>query len=1019
MPTTPTSLLKRIAGVLLLTASCAPLAFGQISFNGTIYTETFNSLGLVTSNAVFTGTVGSQTAIPNLTNWAATKVAGSSLGNSTINFTADTGSGNSGAVYNYGSSNSTDRALGLLASGTNAFAIGTAFTNTSGQTITSITIRYTGEYWRSSTAQQNTLTFAYGITSGSSATTATLSNYLTNNTLLPLAGLDLVGPGPVSSNGPLNGNVVPNRKKFSLLIDNISWAPNATLFIRWTDIDNGGNDAGLAVDDFSIVQGVYTDPDDVPIGILNTNFTPSLFGGDPFGATKNAVFDKTGTSVGLAGSVIAKALKFNTSGYTLTSPTSADSIALSTGEVFVASSISATISGNLTGNGGLEKTGLGTLLLTGPKSFSGNVTISEGRLEISDDSALGSASNGITFGGTLATSGNFTFGAGRTISGFGTLESFTGGNLTFGGPLSNASLTITGPSSVAINAATNTIGTLTFSQPVSLTIAAGNMTVSSGLTFSQSSGNSTISGGLNFGAGGNTIALANGNLTPFGTLTGNMTGTSRISKTGSGTLLMTSTTLTGPTGLRVGLQGGFPEDGGKVVVDQPSDLGTLQTLFNSGTIEATSALTFPVGLSIGGRLNSNVPIATLAGGNMTFTGNSSFFNASGAGGTGIGLNVTNNTVFSGNFTATSPATVATPIPTAFLVNLTGNGTLTYSGNASAVLDNLYLTGSLNLVIGSTGILGGEALNADSGTTVSGAGIFSGYRVFPSGSGNTTIAETYKPSSANLLSGSTLSPTGVLRFRSNLTLESGSYTILDINSSVLGSGYDSVDVSVPSGQTTITTYALTTNGYLTLNVAAPASSGNYTLFTTGPGVSRFGNFNSITLAGGYTGTLSGNATTTSGNKTFSFEQSTGVLTIGNVVTAPAVTVWRDTNFPPAGSSNSTTGPGADAADFDGDGVSNLLEYVAGTNPTVATANPVVSSSTTLGADTVLTLTYPRHPTDTSLTYTVLGSNDLTTAFGATSGNTTISGNNATYTDNVPLNATNPRRFLRLQVGNPAP
>jgi hypothetical protein len=132
----------------------------------------------------------------------------------------------------------------------------------------------------------------------------------------------------------------------------------------------------------------------------------------------------------------------------------------------------------------------------------------------------------------------------------------------------------------------------------------------------------------------------------------------------------------------------------------------------------------------------------------------------------------------------------------------------------------------------------------------------------------------------------------------------------------------------------------------------------------------------------------------------------------------LTIWRDTYFTPAGSSTSTTGPGADANDFDGDGVVNLIEYVAGTDPTVASANPVVSGTTTLGADTVLTLTYPRHPTDSSLAYSVLGSTDLTAGFGPTTGNTTISGGNATYTDTVPLNATNPRRFLRLQVG-PAP
>lgn len=1007
----------RLAGAAIFSALVSHSAIAQISFNGTIHTENFDTLiKSGTNNGTFTATVGAQVPIPNLITWSGTKVAGSSTGNATTAFTADSGSTTSGLVYSYGSSNSTDRALGLLASGTNAFAIGTAFRNTSNQTITSLTIKYTGEYWRSSTAQQNTLAFAYGTTS--SAASATLSDYLTNSALTPLSALDLVGPVPVTSNGALNGNVIPNRKKLSYLIENINWQPNDIFYIRWTDNDNGGSDAGLGIDDFLLANGVYVDPDDVPIGMVDAFFTPILFGGDTFGPTKNAVFDKTGTTVSLAGAVSSKSLKFTSNGYFLVSPTAADSITVSSGEVFVGTGNTATISGNYTGSVGLEKTGFGTLVLSGPKVFSGNVSISDGRLEISGDSSLGNATT-ITFGATLASSGSLTLGN-RTLTGFGTIETAPGGSLTLGGPLANASLTLSGPASVALNGSTNSVGTLVFPQPVALTIGTGNATVSSGLTFSQSSGNSTITGGVNLGTGSNTLSVAGGTLTPLGVLVGNMT-TGRVTKTGAGTLALTSTTFSGTGGFRLGIQGGFPEDGGKLVIDQASDLGTLQTQFNSGVLEATAPTSFTIGLSIGGRLGSSVPIATLAGGNMTFSGNSSFFPASSAAGD-LGLNVTNNVTFSGNFTSTTLPTVSAPAPSSLLVNITGNGTLTFSGNASAFFDKLYLTESVTLVVASTGSLGAQEVNADSGSTVSGGGILSGYRVFPSGSGNTTISETYRASNATFYSGSTLAPTGTLAFRSGLILENGSTTILSINGSTPVTGYDSIDISNPSA--TLPTYSLNYGGTLGLDFGAPATDGTYNLFTlTGPRTARgSSSFQAVTLMGSYSGSLTNNATTTawsgvSGNKTFTFVESSGNLTISTLVTSTPLETWRDGFFFGGNASTATTGPGADSADFDGDGVSNLIEYIGNTDPTIPSANPVVASTVTVGPDTFLTLTYPRRAGDDSLTYTVQASSDLTTGFTSGTGSTVTTGGNSTYTDDVSVNTLNPKRFLRLQVSHP--
>src|SRR5690348_16864726 len=63
-----------------------------------------------------------------------------------------TGSLNTGNTYSFGATNSTDRALGSLLSGSLSPSFGASFTNTTGQAITSLDVSYLGEQWRLGTA---------------------------------------------------------------------------------------------------------------------------------------------------------------------------------------------------------------------------------------------------------------------------------------------------------------------------------------------------------------------------------------------------------------------------------------------------------------------------------------------------------------------------------------------------------------------------------------------------------------------------------------------------------------------------------------------------------------------------------------------------------------------------------------------------------------------------------------------------------------------------------------------------
>jgi hypothetical protein len=179
------SSLKRYAGALLLASLFAPLGHSQISFTGN-YSQNFD--GLISSGNVlnaFANSTLTQYAVPS-TNNSTTGLSGARIaliGLALTNQLADFGSSTSGAIYSYGSNATTDRALGMVASGSNAFAVGAEFANTSNATITTLTITYTGEFWRSSTSVQNVLTFGYGFSGG----TATRSNYLSDTSLNALS----------------------------------------------------------------------------------------------------------------------------------------------------------------------------------------------------------------------------------------------------------------------------------------------------------------------------------------------------------------------------------------------------------------------------------------------------------------------------------------------------------------------------------------------------------------------------------------------------------------------------------------------------------------------------------------------------------------------------------------------------------------------------------------------------------------------------------------------------------------
>lgn len=201
----------------------------------THYAENFDTL-------TFTGT-GTSSLLPK--GWAISETGtGAAADNQ---YVVGTGSSNAGNVYSLGSTGSTERALGSLASGSVAPILGASFTNTTGATVSQVDIHYTGEQWRlgNVTAGRATdvLNFQYSLDASS----------LTAGTWIDVDALDfrsvVLTGGTV---GARDGNAAEFRANLQGSINQLNLAANQTLWIRWVDSDIAGADDALAVDDFSL-----------------------------------------------------------------------------------------------------------------------------------------------------------------------------------------------------------------------------------------------------------------------------------------------------------------------------------------------------------------------------------------------------------------------------------------------------------------------------------------------------------------------------------------------------------------------------------------------------------------------------------------------------------------------------------------------------------------------------------------------------------------------------------------------
>ena len=241
----PLATFSLIASAALLAAAPAQAAIAVDGANF-VYKQTFDTLAS-------TGTTAAWLNDTTLTGWSLFNKDKAAI----TSITVDTGTSNSGAFRSYGSAGSTDRALGGAASGNAYFGspgsgavagwIAVAFTNTSNTAFTGFNIGFNGEQWRDGgaatpVAQKMTLEYGFG------ASFAAVSNWTA-----PGASFDWASPvkSNTGSGAAVNGNAAGNVAGLGGTVTT-PWAANDTLWVRWVEKNDAGNDHGLAIDNVNL-----------------------------------------------------------------------------------------------------------------------------------------------------------------------------------------------------------------------------------------------------------------------------------------------------------------------------------------------------------------------------------------------------------------------------------------------------------------------------------------------------------------------------------------------------------------------------------------------------------------------------------------------------------------------------------------------------------------------------------------------------------------------------------------------
>ncbi len=240
----------------------------------------------------------------------------------------------------------------------------------------------------------------------------------------------------------------------------------------------------------------------------------------------DAVFTAAAGTVTVAAPIVYQSIQFSTSGYVLTASAGGTLRPTGVAPIIVDGGLTATIGTPIVGSGGVDKTGLGTLIITGANTYTGGTTITAGTLQIGDGGTTGSIVGNIVNNDILAFDRSDVFTFPGVISGTGGLEQIGSGILVL-----SAVNSYTGPTDVVAgildvtgSIASSSLTTVLSGAALTGTGTVGNTQINSGATFAPGNGtpgtSMTVSGNLAFQSGAFYVVQVNAATASFTTVSG-------------------------------------------------------------------------------------------------------------------------------------------------------------------------------------------------------------------------------------------------------------------------------------------------------------------------------------------------------------------------------------------------------------------------------------------------------------------------------------------------------------------
>jgi len=224
-------------------------------------------------------------------------------GNTTVTAISGTGSSGAGNLYNYGSTNAADRALGSVgvSDPLKEYALGLRMKNNTGLDVYSVTVTFVGEQWRRSTdPEEQLISFSYKVSAPPITTFAANESGYAKSPFLNFISPQYTGGAATA----LDGNLAINRCSVALNFN--VYIPNGhEIMFKWFDRNDPDADHGLAIDDVTVKFSNRVMVTDVCTG--KTPFTHFMKGfifdipdensGAVFNEPSNAQLNTWGTAV--------------------------------------------------------------------------------------------------------------------------------------------------------------------------------------------------------------------------------------------------------------------------------------------------------------------------------------------------------------------------------------------------------------------------------------------------------------------------------------------------------------------------------------------------------------------------------------------------------------------------------------------------------------------------------------------------------------------------------------------------